>query len=82
MLLFMIFFIRINHYLFILHVSVFLLLFGPLSRQVTQVDAFYNADQLSQIGHQNGHQMSSNSTAGQSNNVGATYGCLLLMSLL
>ena len=34
---------------------------------MTQVDACYNADQLSQIGHHNGLQLA---TAGQQNNVG------------
>jgi len=37
---------------------------------VTQVDACYNADQLSQIGHHNGLQLSANSAGGQLNNVG------------
>lgn len=55
--------------------------FSPLlpfpAKQVTQVDACYNADQLSQIGHHNGLQMGANAGAGggQANNVGAYYFC-------
>jgi len=37
------------------------------------VDACYNADQLSQIGHHNGLPMAANAAGAQLNNVGAKF---------